>query len=238
MTCRSPWGRTPRSPATGTAYALVGRDDRGRLVLGPVGAIMPQFKRGWTFELKRREQDRVLKEIATLARRYSAHAIVDQHQSTAVVERLRRHGVSASVWTMTRETKMAAFRELRDRLYDGSLILPDHPDLLDEIRRVRLKLEQGGAKIILPKSSKGHCDMVQALAVGVFHRRVTVERGDRGRRAPEYVPLHEADMFADLDGRPKRSAPADPDGRKAWSRHAPPGFYDGDERQSVSHMNF
>jgi hypothetical protein len=64
--------------------------------------------------------------------------------------------------------KLQAFRELRDRLYDGSLVLPRKDALLDELARVQIKLDQGGAKILLPRSSKGHCDMAQALALGVL----------------------------------------------------------------------
>jgi hypothetical protein len=84
-----------------------------------------------------------------------------------VVTRARELGLKTTVWGMTRERKHDAFKELRDRLYTGGLVLPDNAALLDEMRRVKLKLGQGGPQIILPRSSRGHCDMVQALALAV-----------------------------------------------------------------------
>ena len=182
-------GADPGFTGDGFGYALIGRDSLARLVVGPVGAIVPRFKRGWTFDLKRKETDRVLSEIATMARNYSASVTADQHQSVAVADRLRSLGVNASVLAMTREVKLACFRELRDRLYDGSLVLPDQQDLLDELRRVRLKLEQGGAKVILPRSSRGHCDQVQALAVVTHrHRHEVVPQLRSSLREWDYVP--------------------------------------------------
>jgi hypothetical protein len=164
-------GIDPAFSSDAFGCALIGRGAAGRLVVGPIEAVLPERRRGWSFELKREATDRVLSRVADVCRRYSAYTVSDQHESQTITARLQALGVNASVTAMTRETKLAAFRELRDRLYDGSLVLPDHPDLFDELRRVRLKLEQGGAKIILPRSSKGHCDMVQALAVAVYESR-------------------------------------------------------------------
>jgi len=164
-------GLDPALTSDSFGLALVGRDVNGRLVVGPVEAIEPERRRGWTFERKRAATDRVLARVAELCREFSASAVSDQHESQAVIARLRELGVSAAVRAMTREVKLAAFRELRDRLYDGSLVLPAHESLFDELARVQLKIEQGGAKIILPRSSRGHCDMAQALALGVYEMR-------------------------------------------------------------------
>jgi phage terminase large subunit-like protein len=180
-------GLDPALTSDAFGLALVGSAEDGRIVVGPVEAIQPERKRGWTFERKRAATDRVLARVAELCREYRADAVTDQHESQAVTARLRDHGVSAVVRGMTREVKLAAFRELRDRLYDGSLVLPRHASLLDELARVQLKIEQGGAKIILPRSSRGHCDMAQALALAVYERRFTApaskptprSRGDR-----------------------------------------------------------
>ena len=38
-------------------------------------------------------------------------------------------------------------------------------------RELSLKIEQGGAKIILPRSQHGHCDQVQALALCAYEMR-------------------------------------------------------------------
>jgi hypothetical protein len=164
-------GLDPALTSDAFGLAMIGRSASGRLVVGPIEAIEPERRRGWTFERKRAATDRVLARVADLCREFSARAVSDQHESQAVIARLGELGVSAVVRGMTREVKLAAFRELRDRLYDGSLVLPAHGSLLDELGRVQLKIEQGGAKIILPRSSRGHCDQVQALALGVFEMR-------------------------------------------------------------------
>jgi hypothetical protein len=135
--------------------ALLARDINPRLIVGPIQAITAAFKRGWTFEVKRQEQDRVLSDVTGLAKRYSARVLADQFQSEAIMARLRGFGCHAEVIGMTKDLKLAAFRERRDRLYDGSLQLPEHPDLFDELLRVKVKLEQGGVKIILPAPAEG-----------------------------------------------------------------------------------
>jgi hypothetical protein len=158
--------------------ALLGVTADSRLVVGPVEAIEPERKRGWTFELKRAARDRVLARVAELCKSYSADAVSDQHESQAIVARLSELGVNAHVVGMTREIKLAAFRELRDRLYDGSLVLPLHESLLSELARVQLKIEQGGAKILLPRSAHGHCDQVQALALCAHGMRFAAGSGE------------------------------------------------------------
>jgi hypothetical protein len=164
-------GLDPALTSDAFGVALLGRDGSGRVVVGPCDAIMPERKRGWTFERKRAATDRVLGRVGELCRAYGARVFTDQHESQAIVSRLRELGVTATVIGMTRETKLAAFRELRDRLYGGSLVLPRHQALLEELSRVQIKIGEGGAKIVLPRSSRGHCDMAQALALGCYELR-------------------------------------------------------------------
>lgn len=173
-------GMDPALSSDSYGLALIGIDEHGRRVVGPVEAILPERKRGWTFERKRAAQDRVLSRVAELCRAYSARTVSDQHESQAITARLRELGVSVQVVGMTRDTKLAAFRELRDRLYSGDLVLPQHDDLLAELARVGLKIEQGGAKVILPRSSRGHCDMAQALSIAAYALRRSSGAGRRG----------------------------------------------------------
>jgi hypothetical protein len=172
-------GLDPALSSDAFGIAMLGVTSAGQLVCGPVEAVEPERRRGWTFEAKREAMDRVLARVGEMCRVYSAAATTDQHQSEAVVARLREHGVNARVLGMNRETKLLAFRELRDRLYDGSLVLPVHESLLSELARVTLRLEQAGPKIILPRSSRGHCDAVQALALSALELRfATAEEGE------------------------------------------------------------
>jgi hypothetical protein len=136
-----------------------------RGAMGPLARLSRERKRSAT--------DRVMAEVAKLCRDYHATVYTDQHESQAVTARLREKGLVASVVAMTRETKYLAFRELRDRLYDGSLVLPENLALFDELARVQSKIVEGSPypKIILPRSAHGHCDMTQSLALAAFQTR-------------------------------------------------------------------
>ena len=209
--------------------ALLGRSAEGRLVVGPVLAIQPERKRGWTFERKRSAQDRMLAEVAELCGRYAARVYSDQHESVAVTTRLRELGLAASVVGMTRETKYRAFKELRDRLYDGSLELPEHPELFEELARVQSKIEEGSPfpKIILPRTSRGHADQAQALALATWMMRNTRPAGGVGRRPVTSRPL----TAGLLDPGEVGSAPAQRSGRNpdpvARTSRTPPRGWPG-----------
>lgn len=179
-------GELPATPGEGEAWiagldpafssdafgvALVGRREGG-FVLGPVEAIAPERPKGrrWSFEEKRAAEDRMIARVAKRCSTYAAAAWLDQHQSAAIEQRLREAGVSARTVGMTADVKYAAFRELRDRLYDGTLRVPNDERLLQELAAVRFK-HGSPPKIVLPRSSRGHCDAVQALAVAVYKLR-------------------------------------------------------------------
>src|SRR5262249_36961793 len=58
--------------------------------------------------------------------------------------------------------------ELRSRIYGGSIALPDHPDLLAELRALRAKFKAGRASVVTPRTSRGHSDLAVALALAVW----------------------------------------------------------------------
>lgn len=208
-------GLDPGYASDSFGLALLGRRG-GKLVLGPCRAIVPERgKRTWEF--KRGAQDKVTAQAVALCREYGAQAFTDQHESQAVITRARELGLKATVFGMTRERKYAAFKELRDQLYTGNLVLPDNGTLREELSRVRVKLGEGGPKIVLPRSSRGHCDMVQALAVAVAQHSA-------GREARISLPVGELPKQAAGTGvptaRPKMpQAPAlYPPGTPAWMK--------------------
>ena len=139
-------------------YALVGRTRSGQLVLGPVGAIKADGAFGG-----------VIDEIATHAKHYrSAKPVTDQFCQAAVVEYFeRQHGLKVTVNTMDAKTKTDAYQALRTALYDGSLTLPDHPDLIAELKRLRTRYTPGSAAVENPRVAGSHGDVAQALALAV-----------------------------------------------------------------------
>lgn len=123
--------------------AIVGhvRDYPGapdRLVLGLARAWKPT--RAVSFEERRMMEDAVLAEVAAVCVRYHAHVITDQYAAPAVVNYLRRRGLSVELCPMAAASKSEAFGELRAQLNAGRLELYEHPDVLGELRRLRTRV--------------------------------------------------------------------------------------------------
>jgi phage terminase large subunit-like protein len=180
-------GLDPAFSSDPFGLALVGRDrrDRRRLLVGRVRAWEPPRRKAVSLDEGRRVEDTVLAEVATVLREFDARAVTDQFKSAGVVERLRRYGIQVRAVAMTAPTKDAAFGFLRGRLNEGSIELPDHPDLLRELRAVRTRYAAGRSSVVLPRIGGSHCDLAQALAVAVFeHDR----HGIGGRKGRMYAP--------------------------------------------------
>jgi len=154
--------------------ALVGRPkdpkEHGRLLLGLAHAWLPPKKKGASFEERRAIEDQLLDGVAEVCKRYRARVVTDQFAAKAVVERLQRAGLSVKTEAMTASSKTAIFSELRARLYDGSLELYEHPDLLAELRRLRTRFTAGAAAVVNPRVGRSHGDLAQACALGVWQQ--------------------------------------------------------------------
>ncbi len=177
--------------------ALVGRSVDGRLVVGPVLALRPEG-----------EFSGPVDEIARVAREYGARCVTDQFSQAAVVERLRHeHGLQVRVDNMIAQSKTAIFQSLRLALYDGSLILPDAPVLVGELRRLRTKYSSGSAAVVNPRVGGSHGDMAQALALAVSELASMVDTTyfatARDGFSPEYAPSRWAAGFGDSGTRPR-----------------------------------
>ncbi len=153
-----------------TGLAIVGRDGRRpeKLIVATVRAWKPE--RPESFEERRLVEDAILAEVARECQRYGAPAVTDQYASRAVVDRLQRAGVRVEAIPMTATSKTAAYAELRSLIYTGELELPDHPDLIRELRRLRSRYTAGSASVVNPRVGGSHGDLAQALAIAVYDR--------------------------------------------------------------------
>jgi hypothetical protein len=169
-------GLDPAFSSDPFGLALVGRErhDPERLVLGVARAWKPARRRSGSFEERRAVEDAVLAEVAEVCRGYAATVVTDQFAAPAVVERLRRAGLSVRTEPMTAASKTAAFGELRARLYARGLQLYEEPTLIGELRRLRARHTTGQASVVNPRVGGSHGDMAQALALAVW------EHGRRG----------------------------------------------------------
>ena len=154
-------GLDPAFAARGDAFgvALVGRSrlQKDHLIVGEVLALRPEGD--FTGALAR---------CADIASLYGARLVTDQYSAAAVLDFLRRRGLHVSQRSMTATSKTNIFGELRARLYERTLELPNHPGLLGELRRLQTRFRAGSAAVTNPRVGGSHGDMAQALALAVF----------------------------------------------------------------------
>ncbi len=176
-------GLDPAISGDAFGVAFLGLTADGTFVLGPTQAFEHDYGGGtWTAEGKRNAWVQVLQKVAAVCERFNAEVFSDQHESQVVSEMLSRFGVEATVIGMNGKprdefgqpmeaagnVKYQSFIELRDALYSGKLTLPAHHELFEEIVGVQLKIDSTGPRVILPRSSKGHRDLAQALALACY----------------------------------------------------------------------
>jgi hypothetical protein len=131
-----------------------------------------------TLEASREVEDAVLAEVAQVLRAFDARGITDQYRSAGVTERLRRYGCHIRAEPMTAPTKDAAWGFLRGRVNEGGIELPEHAQLLRELRAARTRYAAGRSSVVLPRIGGSHCDLAQALSLAVYeHDRRSLDAG-------------------------------------------------------------
>lgn len=157
-------GLDPAFAAKGDDFgvAVVGKSKASKdsLIVGPVLALRPEG-----------DFTGVLSKVAEIAHYYGAKGVTDQYAAEAVINFLRRLGINVRKHSMSATTKTDTFGELRARLYDKSLTLPNLPPLLAEVRRLQTRFRAGSAAVINPRVGNSHGDMAQALALAVYEHR-------------------------------------------------------------------
>ena len=93
------------------------------------------------------------------------------HLAPQIVSRLRQEGLRVDVASMTGTSRMQAFQDLASRLRSGTLDLPNHPDLIAQLRRLRTRDAGGSIRIENPRVGGWHGDLVQALVLAVSAHR-------------------------------------------------------------------
>lgn len=162
----------------GVAIVAESTADAGRLAVGCVRAF--RSRRADSFEERDAARDEVLDQVIDVCHRYRVtRAVVDQYAATPIIDRLYRAGLAVTQHTMTAATKTAIFGEMRARLYQRTLALPDDPELLAEARRLRTKHTAGQSTVVNPRVRGSHGDRVQALALAVYELRYANEASGR-----------------------------------------------------------
>ncbi len=157
--------------------ALVGEavGESGTFLVGAVDAIAPG-ERLRSLAARRAREDATLARVWEVIEPYAAERPVrvwgDQHQSDGLRSFFGRKGVQVEIVNVTAPIQTQAFVSLRSRLLDGSLRCWKHPQLVEDLRRVRTA--KNVESIHLPRYAGGHCDAASALALCAY----AVREGD------------------------------------------------------------
>jgi hypothetical protein len=111
----------------------------------------------------------VLSGVAALARTYGGTIFGDTYESETTRSRLQRHGASVELTSSAGGVKGAMYRELAMRIRLQQIELPDHPDLIAELRRLRVNYRGSSPSVENPRVGDSHGDIGEALARAVFH---------------------------------------------------------------------
>jgi hypothetical protein len=144
----------------------------------------------------------VLGEIAAVCRRYGLEVVwTDQWAADALRDLANRVGLAVMEERVTEQRKLEMYEALKLRLESGELELPPVPQVREDLLKVRKRITQTGASIVLPRTSDGrHADYAPALALALSqpigepqelptpvdemaeHRRARIREIERKRR--------------------------------------------------------
>ena len=112
--------------------------------------------------------DSTLDRVASIAKRFGATVISDQHLPGVVSDELRRRGVPrVKIVPWTASTRSEAFQALRARIATERVSIPDDEQLVAELLRVRTKFRAGASVVEIGRVGDSHGDLAVALAAGV-----------------------------------------------------------------------
>jgi len=185
----------------------IGRDptQEGCLIVGRVCGW--EGRRPDSFEEGRARQDELLENVVDLAGEYGTRRVfTDVHKAREIRQRLGKRGITVQDVPFTGDGRREVFAALRLAVDGGRVSLPREPQLLAELRALRVRYRSQGQVVELPRVGGSHCDRAVALAIGVFAlgvpteaRILTAEQhgGMAGQRLPGSSPGRgstEADM--------------------------------------------
>jgi hypothetical protein len=211
----------------------IGRDpaEEGCLIVGRVCGW--EGRRPDSFEEGRARQDELLENVVELAGDYGARRVItDVHKAREIRQRLGKRGITVTDVSFTGDGRREVFAALRLAIDTGRVSLPREPQLLAELRALRVRYRSQGQTVELPRVGGSHCDRAVALAIGVFALGVpseariltTADLPVHMQRLPE-LPAGRGSTSADMGGRVTEKGswipdahPAIPRGTPGWQR--------------------
>lgn len=152
----------------------------------------------------------VLQEIARILRAYQIRLVYsDQWYGDALRDLARDEGLTILQAMHTEKEKVALWMSVRTKLSEGEIELAPESMLRNDLMRIKKRVTQSGAAIVLPTTSDGrHCDYAPALLLAL-HKWI-------GDIKPEPIAPG-SDKALELEAQRMREAQNKKWGRKAKS---------------------
>lgn len=111
----------------------------------------------------------VMSEVAEVCRRYHVTSVAtDQWMGDAIAGLGRERGLNVYVWTWTGPTKTEHFLSARTMFALARVELPPIDQMATDLVRVKKRITQSGATIVLPETNDGrHCDWAPCVVMGL-----------------------------------------------------------------------
>ena len=157
------------SDTFGVVVLGVDREDPSRMVCARVY--------GWagerieSFEHERLRQDELLDRVAQVCAEYHVSSVAtDIFKAREIRSRLGERGISVVDVPFSGDGRRQVFASLRLVLDEQRISLPREPQLLSELRALRVKYTSLGQSVEVPRLGGSHCDRAVALALAIAAR--------------------------------------------------------------------
>lgn len=132
-------------------------------------------RREGSFEGARIREDELLERVAAVCKAYDCRRVAtDVFKAREIGERLRAHGILVTEVPFTGEWRRDVFAALRLAIDERKITLPNHPELLRELRALKVKYTSTGQKVELARVGRSHCDRAVALSLAIVAAREAV----------------------------------------------------------------
>jgi hypothetical protein len=170
------------------------RDEPSQLTVARV--LGWQGEKAETFEHGRLREDELLDRVLGVCREYRcARVATDVHKAKEISARLGEHGIEVVEVPFMGNDRRQAFAQLRLVIDEGRIDLPAEPQLLTELRALRVKYTSAGQVVEIPRlAGKSHCDRAVALCLGIASLEGEVSEPAFG----SYTPPPRGTMAGDL----------------------------------------
>jgi hypothetical protein len=128
-----------------------------------------QGEKSDTFEQGQLRTDQLLAKVVEVCHEYHATRVAtDVYKAREIGARLGEHGIQTVEVPFTGDGRRQAFARLRMVIDEGRIDLPREPQLLTELRALRVKYSSQGQVVEIPRlAGKSHCDRAVALCLGI-----------------------------------------------------------------------